>query len=344
LAGGRPEAGVTATPAGLLEVHGLTIRVEGDWDEVVQDVLRDFAWFGQPWAAPVRARLGVTISRGAPDFGSFGPLEAAFVTPRNVVYQDGARTVIDYAGRALAHFDRARGRFSVRSEDPHLAREAAYLFVLSRIGEHLDRIGLPRLHALALCSRRAALAVLLPSGGGKSVLALRALDDPAVRVLSEESPLLDRTGRLHPFPLRLGLTERDAAGAGRPVRRLERMEHASQYVVEVGAYAERVERAPRHITDIVIGRRSLGRSASLERIPRRAALVPLAREGVVGVGLYQGLEFLLQHGLGDLAGRAGTAAVRSRACGAALRRARVWRLVLGRDLERNWEVLRSLLV
>lgn len=223
-------------------------------------------------------------------------------------------------------------------------REAVYLFLLSRIGRHLDRRGLARLHALAVSSPTAALALLLPSGGGKSTIALRALRDPAVRLLSEESPLLDRRGRLHPFPLRLGLGERAAAEVPYPVRRVERMEHPPQLLVDVGAYAARVERSPRALTDLVIGRRSLGTVPRLERLPRRAAAGALLRECIVGVGLYQGLEFMLQRGVAGAAGHGRAAATRTACCGRALRDARVWRLTLGRDIDRNWELLRSLLV
>ena len=57
---------------------------------------------------------------------------------------------------------------------------------------------------------------MLPSGGGKSTLALRALQEPGIGLISEDSPLLDRRGRLHPFPLRIGVNETDAdrAAAG----------------------------------------------------------------------------------------------------------------------------------
>ena len=87
----------------------------------------------------------------------------------------------------------------------------------------------------------------------------------------------------------------------------------------------------------------LGRGARLEPLPRRTALGPLLREAVVGVGIYQGMEFVLQRGMRDVAGKAGTAATRARCCGAGLRRARVWRLTLGRDHDSNWAALSQLL-
>ena len=328
-----------ASRTSRLEVYGLSIAIGGTWEEVSGALARDFVWFTA--AAPGEADLRVEVERRRPDFDGSGALTASFVTPRNVVYRDGPLTLIDYGGRALGRHE--RGRFVVHSEDPQLAREAAHLFLLSAIGKHLDAHGLPRLHALALASDRAALALLLPSGGGKSTLALRALRDPNVRLLSEESPLLDVQGRLHPFPLPLGLSEADGAEAHGPVRRVERMEFAPQLLLEVEAYAHRVQREPRALTDLVIGQRSLGREASLERLGRRAAVQPLLRESVVGVGIYQGLEFLLGHGWRDLVAGRRVVATRTHACAAALRRARVWRLTLGRDRERNWEALRSLL-
>ena len=94
---------------------------------------------------------------------------------------------------------------------------------------------------------------------------------------------------------------------------------------------------------LLVGRRTLGRSATLEPLPRRALLGTLFREAVVGVGLYQGMEFVLQHGARDVAGMAGVATTRSLHCLSGLARAKTWRLTIGRDHERNWETLTRLL-
>jgi hypothetical protein len=332
-------------PRGVaLDVYGLRILIDGDWPEVVEAARLDFEWFERPADAGAAADVRVTVERRAPDFDSQGDLTSAFVTPRNVVYQAGARTAIDYFGRALAVLERASGRLRVQGEDVHLVHEAVYLYILSRVGEHLDARGLPRLHALGLAGRQGAVAVMLPSGGGKSTLAVRALGDATVKLLSEDSPLLDRHGLVHPFPLRIGVNTTDAAllPAG-STRQIERMEFHPKVVLALSSFADRIERTPQPLRHLVLGRRSLGRTASLEAVGRREAVGPLLRECVVGVGLYQGMEFVLQRGLRDVAGKAGTAGGRARCASACLRRAQVWRLTLGRDQERNWDVLRRLL-
>lgn len=332
---------MTAVPV-RLDIHGLKILVEGDWTEVLDQLGLDFQWFK---ADGETADVRMEVRRGKPDLGAFGDVAAAFVTPRNVVYQQGERTIVDYRGRAVSVLDRRANRLTVTGDDEHLVHEAAYHFVLSRAGEHLDRIGRPRLHALALCAQGGgAVAVLLPSGGGKSTLALQGLRTPGVRLLSEDSPLMDRHGRLHPFPLRIGINATDAELLpAHAVRRLERMELHPKLALEVDSFADRVEAAPQPLRHLVIGRRSLGERARLEPAPRRAAVGTLVREAVVGVGLYQGMEFVLQRGMADVVGQARPAAIRAACCAAMLQRARVWRLTLGRDHESNWQALGGLL-
>jgi hypothetical protein len=326
-----------------LDVYGLRVTVSGDWPEVIDAVRRDFAWFEAP-GKPSAGDLRVVVKRGAPDFDRFGDLSASFVTPRNVVYQDGPRTIVDYFGRAISILDRHHGRVEIQGEDSHLVHEAAYLLLLWRIGEHLEARGFTRVHALGLAGREGAVAVLLPSGGGKSSLALAAIRAEGVGLLSEDSPLLDRRGWLHPFPLRIGINPDDADGLpSEHVHPIERMEFHPKIVLALDAFIDKIEPAPRPLRHLVIGRRTLARGARLEPLARRSAVGTLLREVVVGVGIYQGMEFVLQRGMRDVWGKSGTAATRAAHATAALARARVWRLDLGRDPGANWAALEPLL-
>lgn len=352
---GRPEPSVPGAEASGNEgtgadsrfnLNGLSVRVGGDWPEVRRSVELDFAWFATADSAGP-AEVEIEVRRGAPELERFGDVPAAFVTPRNVVYQVGEKTIVEYFGRAVTVLDRDRGHVLIQGDDEGLVHEAAYQFMLSRAGTHIDSIGWTRLHGLGLTGGSGATVVMMPSGGGKTTLALRALQEPAgsgVRLLSEDTPLLDRRGVLHPFVLRIGVNEANAArlGVDSP-RRLERMEFKPKVAIEVESFADRIESRPQPLRNLVIGRRTLGDEPRLEPIPRSAAIGPMLREAVIGVGVYQGMEFVLRHGMRDTAGKAGTALSRAACCAAGLRGARVWSLAVGRDEERNWAALRTLL-
>lgn len=310
---------------------------------MLEELRADFAWFASPvvTGAP---DVSVVVERRAPDFDALGDLRAAFVTPRNVVYQHDGQAVIDYFGEAVSIYDRGAGHLRVQGLGSDLVHEAAYLFLLSRVGEHLERIGLPRLHALGLSGRQGGVAVMLPSGGGKSTLAVNALQADAVKLLSEDSPLIDRHGVMHPFPLRLGVNPGDAdrLPPGR-VRTLERMEFHPKTLLDVTAFADQIESRPQPLRHVVLGHRTLGNRAALEPVGRFDLAGPLLRECVVGVGLYQGMEFVLQRGMRDVAGKLRPAGIRLACSAGVLARARTWRLTLGRDREANWAALAPLL-
>ena len=215
--------------------------------------------------------------------------------------------------------DRNHSRLTVQGEDEHLVHEAAYLYLLSRFGEHLESKGLTRVHALALTGPRGAIALLLPSGGGKSTLALRALRADGVRILSEDRPLLDRRGRLHPFPLRIGINASDADQLPLGSVRRSRADGVPPEARTRPRCVRRPDRpSAQRLRHIVIGRRTLGREARLERVPKAAAIGALMREAVVGVGIYQGMEFILQRGLRDIIGKFDVALLRASAAPRAL--------------------------
>jgi hypothetical protein len=101
-----------------LEIYGLSVRIEGDWPEVIEDLARDFAWFAR--IADRSPQVVVTIARRKPDLDRFGEVPQAFITSRNTVFQSGERTIVDYSGRVLAVYDRARDDFQVEGKERDL--------------------------------------------------------------------------------------------------------------------------------------------------------------------------------------------------------------------------------
>jgi len=66
----------------------------------VESIRLDLAWFESDFTG--EPDVDVTVRRGAPDFDAHGDAVASFITPRNVVYQQTGRTLVDYFGRALS--------------------------------------------------------------------------------------------------------------------------------------------------------------------------------------------------------------------------------------------------
>jgi hypothetical protein len=332
-----------AVAAQHFDVYGLRVRIEGDWREVIESLGDDFAWFRRDLAG-VAGDISVTIARRPPDVGRFASVPQAFVTTRNVVFQSGSETIVDYSGQAVAVYDRASERFLVEGENEHLVHEAAYLFLLSRIGRHIDALGHMRIHALGLSGADGAVLLLLPSGGGKTTLALRAREAPGVKVLSEDTPILDRHGIVHPFPLRLGVNEHDRHLLPQDgVRRIERLEYGPKLLVSLAALGDCIEDDPQPLRHLVIGRRWLAGGGALTPVNRRALVAPLVRDGVIGLGVAQMIEYVLRQGPRDFLRQGGVVASRTACSARALASARTWRLELSRDVEQNWNALSPLL-
>ena len=190
-----------------LDFYGLRVAVEADDADLLDDVRRDFSYFraAPAGAAAVRAAMRVTLTSEPGPRGELPRLRATLQTPRNIVYRTPAVSYVDYFGRALMTYGRRDGAYTIYCAERDLAHEIAFLTILSRVGEHLDRAGLHRVHALGLQAHGAAVLVLLPMGGGKTTLTLRMLQEEGVRLLSEDSPLVSRTGQVFPFPLRIGV-------------------------------------------------------------------------------------------------------------------------------------------
>jgi hypothetical protein len=324
--------------------HGVGVRVESDDPRVLDLTRHAFAWFESEVAEP---ELRITHRATPPDYDALPELTSSVATPRNICFAGAGVNYIDYFGRALNVYDPRAETAHVTCEDPDLAREIVFLTVLSRVAARLAKRGLHRIHALGLERGGHGALVLLPSGGGKSTLALAILRRPenGLRLIAEDSPLLDRDGSILPFPLRIGVHPHRLPADIDPrfTRREERMEFDAKTSIDVTLFADRLVDEPVAPGLILLGRRTTARDARIVPVARRRVGRHILMNSVVGIGLYQGLEFILQKGLGDVFAHAVTALSRSRNNFHLVRKSKVYEFEIGRDLERNYEVLVSFL-
>lgn len=307
-----------------LELAGVGVELAGP-GPVLSELRRDFAWFATDAPRPEPIRLELSEGGGEPapagpaslrwrDFRAFdeGPV-------RRIFYRDGARASYDYRRREGV----------LRAAGPDRLRELAYLAVLSRAGDALDRRGLHRVHALTVASRGEAALVVLPCGGGKSSLALELLRRSSVSVLGEDTALLGADRIVRAFPLRWGFRDRGALGDVPEawVRPFRRTGMPTKWVVDLPFYRDRiVEEAP--LRRLFFGARTAG-PAGARPLGAEEAFARLLAPAVLGVGLAQLTEYCLRRG--ELAGLAGVAASRARLAWSAARTAAPFALTMGRS-------------
>jgi len=90
---------------------------------------------------------------------------------------------------------------------------------------------------------------------------------------------------------------------------------------------------------ILVGKRSLGKVSEIVPLARRHALKALVKYMVVGLGVYQGLEFLLERGPMELLGQGRVVFSRLYNSLRLLARAPAYQFTLGLDKERNCQTL-----
>lgn len=319
-----------------LDFYGTEVEVASDDEAVDARIASDFYCFLADTGNPT-PDLRLELHRRRPDFASLPPLPAKIYTPRNICYSEGDVTYIDYFGRALAVFDRTTNRVEVSATDTSMLHEISYLTILSRVAGALERKGLHRMHALAVGDGKRAALFMMPSGCGKTTLGLSLLEvDHGLELVSDDSPLISRRGRVLPFPLRFGvLGDPPSHISDRFVTYMERMEFSPKHLISMEAFEGRLARGERAGDVIFVGNRTLAREPRMRRAGFLLGLRACVRHMIVGIGLYQGLEFMLQSSPAELIRSSGTGLSRAWAAIRILLRADVVALDLGRDREAN---------
>jgi len=323
-----------------LSFYGVNVLVECEDSSIIQDVKHDFSYF---LSSPDRYNLKISLHIQKPDYDSLPPMTSQIATPRNICFRKKNEIFIDYFGKALNVYNHARSTCEIFSEDRSLAREIIYLTILSRVSEFLDKKGLHRIHALGLEYRKHGILILLPAGGGKTTLALSVLLSPQslIKLISEDSPLVKSDGTLLPFPLRIGIyPEKLPPGIDtRYTRHLKRMEFDSKITVDVEFFADKIYPEPVKPSMILIGERSTGNASRIRRTSKTAILKYCIINSVVGIGIYQGIEFIIQRSFLDLFGHIRIILSRLFNNLHLIRRSRIYIFTLGRNVPKNYRTL-----
>lgn len=86
---------------------------------------------------------------------------------------------------------------------------------------------------------------------------------------------------------------------------------------------------------LLIGKRTMAARGRLEQVSYSTAMGAMIPHSIVGLGLFQGLEYILQESAWELAGKVGVGLSRARNALRLVRQSRNYVLHMGRDPEQN---------
>ena len=331
-------------PTTQFDFYGVGVLVDSADKEFLSSVEHDFSYFlGSTKSASVR----VEFIRSSPDYDGLPEMTCSLATPRNICFSRDGLAYIDYFGQALNIYDHRSNSSKIFTDDVELAHEIAYLTILSRMTEALERRRLHRIHGLGIDAGGKGTIILLPSGGGKSTLALTLLrNNNQFRLISEDSPLIRQDGFLLPFPLRIGVNPHNVPDDIDPnyIRPDKRIEFNSKMNIDIRCFGDQISRQAVPAAALLLGVRTTGRHAQIAPVSKTAMLRHVLANSIIGIGLYQGLEFLMQKSLGESMRHIGLLISRAYNNMVLLRRTRVFRFLIGRDPNRNYECLREFLL
>jgi hypothetical protein len=330
-------------PESRFDFYGVGVVVESQEPIFQASVEHDFSYFLAPAA---NSSIHLTYQKSRPGYDQLPEMRCSLATPRNICFNDGQITYIDYFGQALNIYNKGTNECRIVTEDLELAHEIAYLTILSRVSEALEHKRLHRIHGLGIESKGKGAVILLPSGGGKSTLALSLLrKNSGFKLISEDSPLLRPDGCLLPFPLRIGVNPKNLPPDidNRFTRIDKRIEFSPKINIDIRYFGDQVCRQPVPAASLLLGIRTTGQRAEIIPVSKMAVPRHLLANSIIGVGLYQGLEFLLQKNFGESVSHTGLFFSRAFNNWVLLKHVRVYRFLIGSDLERNYECLREFL-
>ncbi|MBP7216311.1 MAG: hypothetical protein KBA46_03395 [Candidatus Omnitrophica bacterium] len=315
------------------DFYGYRILVESADEETISNIRRDFSFFLSSTANP---QLSISVYPETADYKTLPRVRPSLHSPRNFCYRDHGLLLIDYFGKALSTYDEKKREYSIYCEDAHVRHEVVFLTILSAVGKNLDQRHLHRVHGLALKIYGQSILVLLPQGGGKTTLLLDLLKENDVHLLSEDTPILDTQGYMLPFPIRIGIDAgKKPDFPGQHLRFINRMEFGPKYLLDVDYFKGRVVTGRCKPSFIFRGVRCLGVGADILPASRLSTLKTFIENSVIGLGVYQGIEFLLQHNALELFKKSGIAASRLRNSLAAISNAQTFDFFTGCDIEKN---------
>ena len=254
---------------------------------------------------------------------------------------------IDYHGKVRSLFDFGQEKAKLFSLNLEKSHEVLYLLILSRVGKALDLAGLHRIHSFGVFYRGSIALGIMPSKCGKSTLLKSLLSDDDVELVSDDTPLVDRFGNIHAFPIRLGAEseisqDMEIIDPDKNLYILDREFWGKKYLLSVDGLKNRIfkNQKSKRIY-LFFGVRYSGAQGKLIKVSKFYAARRLFFDCVIGFGLPIVIEYFWERGTEDFFRKSKIALSRAFACMNLLLKSESYEIQLGSDLNFNQKLIKE---
>ncbi len=207
----------------------------------------------------------------------------------------------------------------------------------------MDLNGLHKIHAMGVQLFDTNLVMVAPSKGGKSTLFMKLLSHPSCQIISDDTPVIDRHGLLHPFPLRLGL-EADSKIPSHIDQsqsyKLERRRFGVKTLIPLSGLGRPIATSlEEKRTILIVGKRTNSKTPRLIKIGYIRMLPHIFISMIVGLGLPMILEYFLESGIRDIFKRVKIILSRTQAAIMLMLKSEKFIFEMSNDLDANEKLL-----
>jgi hypothetical protein len=289
-----------------LNFYGAFAVIESENHQILNLIEKDFYFFKcrSEIIDPKNVFQLKIINQNAPE-NLIPEIQTTMQSQSSLTYDLADNRYNDYYGELISKINFTKNEAILYSENFNKLHEVAYLIILSRIGKKMDLMGYHKLHAFAVAFGDIAVVCMMPMKGGKSTLLMELLKDPRAKMISDDIPLIDRKGNLHPFPIKIGLDKfNNEIKVDNPEENIYQM-HRSQYgtktLISVRGLKDKIVPANKKFKKVILIEAFRINSAhSYLGVPSwPKTFKGLFKHGIIGFGLPMVIEYFWEKGIND---------------------------------------------
>lgn len=280
----------------FLDIYGYKIKCTCDNPVLFQNLKKDFQFF---LCKSELEHLDLTVEAFVQKipFEKIPKSTRPFIqNDKLIAYQQYYQQFYNYHYELLTIIDTKANSANIFSENKSFIHEMTYLFILSKSGKALELKGLHKIHGCGLSNNDNNILIMAPSKGGKSTMFLELLQSEQFSYFSDDTPLVDIKGQIHPFALRVGISsEKEYHYIDyNDLYSIDRKVYGTKHLIPTTAISRSIENCNQKKNILLFATRSNSETPFHQKLSFMMTIKELVPHFIVGIGLPMIIEFFLE--------------------------------------------------